>query len=280
MKDAKPHDVLDMTLPPELRDVVTYERVTAIQSQEKMEKPMPAETPATEVNEKAIAAVVDQILAARDSKLALATEIKTLTQAKADAEVKSTKAEAALATANTTIASLTKDAETAKASTTERVTAAEAAEAAAEKTVAELTKTVAGLTRKLADVEAEKTIATRTAAVKALGEKIATEDRINRAVARNEDGSFKTSDEAFTAWVADLKAVAEAVTPDGKAPAPAPAAATTPAPAAVAAPTVPAAPDLAGAAAAAQATQALANAGTPAATPTLHQAYVNAFPCE
>jgi len=278
MKDAQPHDVLDMTLPPELRDIVTYERVTAIQSQEKMEKPMPAETPATEVNEKAIAAVVDQILAARDSKLALATEIKTLTQAKADAEVKSAKAEAALATANTTIASLTKDAETAKASTTEKVTAAETAKAAAEKTTAELTKTVAGLTRKLADVEAEKTIATRTAAVKALGEKIATEDRINRAVARNEDGSFKTSDEAFTAWVADLKSVAEAVTPAGKTPAPA--AATTPAPAAAAAPAVPAAPDLAGAAAAAQATQALANAGTPAATPTLHQAYVNAFPCE
>ena len=70
MKDAKPHDVLDMTLPPELREVVTCEQATAATSQEQMEKPMP-ETPVNQVDEKAIAAVVEGILAAKDSKLAI-----------------------------------------------------------------------------------------------------------------------------------------------------------------------------------------------------------------
>jgi len=272
-------DPLDMTLPPELRDVVIYERSVANQPEQTSQTERTTMSENIQDQIKATASqVVADLLAQKDKEQALFNKFAEQATATAKAEQAANAAKAELATANEKVTQLTKEIETAKSQATEQVQKLEGQKAEAAKKIADLEKANAELSQKLQEVDSQRVIASRTEELKALGDKIATADRINRVIARRDDGTFVMNDDAFKGYVEDVKALATALTPATPAPGqeqtpPAKAEGEQKTPPAE---TTPAAPDLSQAAGVVQATAALLHAGTkPSESGT--QKYAEAF---
>lgn len=177
------------------------------------------ETPPV-LNEQAVQAIasktVEEILASKDSKLAITERITSLCQEAntARAEASKTQTELLEIRARHADAAGQVEALTGRlAEANKQVEALKAEQAAADQKVADLTKANTDLGRKVCDAAAEKTVASRTQALAALGEKFATKERIDQAIARNQDGSFVVGDAEFDRLVASLKALAETLKP-------------------------------------------------------------------
>jgi hypothetical protein len=144
-----------------------------------------------------VKATVTDLLAQKDAEKAVATEIAGL-----KTTIKQTEADltAAKAEATELAGKLTKK--------DQDIDAVRAELAAANKKVAEVESAKADLQKQVTHLQTEKVQAARVAKLTEKG--IASEDRVSRLTARNEDGTFKVSDDLFEQMVADMVEVAEA----------------------------------------------------------------------
>ena len=225
MNKPNSHVKLDDTLPPELRKVVSYEaasqpggQVAAVATDGTVTEPNAEDETMDKTQEQAIRdaakAEATALLEGQEAVQSVARRIEDLVTAKTVAEEQTATAQAAVDTATATLAQKDEELTTANATITER----DAAIATKDEEIVTLTSaavvTAADLTEKtqnLANIEAEQVLAGRKTQLDEAG--LATEEFIDRATVRNEDGAFAMSNEQFDSWIADLKAVKASVKP-------------------------------------------------------------------
>ena len=197
-------EILDRTLPPDLQNIVPPSAAAAKQEPQGGNV-MPENTNAlTPEQAKAIAT---DVVAAKEAERATAARIEALTSER-DA------AKAGLDQANKQIAGL----QAKVAEGDQKLQAANTDAGNANKKIAELEGAKAGLQSQVNKLSAEKVIAERKAKLTEAG--LASEDRVNRLTALNQDGTLKVHDAEFDQTVADLKAAfdaGKAATKPGKA---------------------------------------------------------------
>jgi hypothetical protein len=278
-------DVLDATLPEELRNVVVFNKAIADQTAStdtgqttpSQENTMPDMTP--EQIRAMASEEAGKLINAKDSQAQVAAKIADLSEQAHKATASATAAadqakglETKLQTANGTIETLKSDLQKANASI-------EQGKADLKKKGDEYTTLEGNHTKAVAELNTVKSNAvkaSRTEALNGLG--LNDEAFVKKATAANADGTLTMNDEQFTGWINELKVVqdkakatasaappapvtpAPAVTTTTVTPAQGTAAAATPAtpPAPVA---TPAAPDLSGADAMVRATAAMLQQG-------------------
>lgn len=200
-------DALDMTLPPGLREAARFtEEAEAAETKESntMDKD-------TKLDKAAIAEVVEEITSKNNDKNALASKIEVLMTEKFAAEKAVAEKVDEIKALAEKVGKMDSKMKKMEEAMSEKEKESEAEMKAKTCMAEELESAKAeneSFKAKFAELEAEKVVASRTDALKSIGGDFANEKRINRAVARNESGEFKMSNDDFADYIEDVRDLA------------------------------------------------------------------------